>query len=44
MLEKIQSALNSFSNGDLTENALNLFQTLGYESERQRQVTSKKSL
>jgi adenine-specific DNA-methyltransferase len=35
MLEKIQSALNSFSKGDLTENALNLFQTLGYESERQ---------
>ncbi len=35
MLEKIQNALNLFSKGDLTENALNLFQTLGYESERQ---------
>jgi type I restriction-modification system DNA methylase subunit len=35
MLESIQSALESFSGGNLTENALNLFQTLGYESERQ---------
>lgn len=35
MLENIQSALKLFSNGNLTENALNLFQTLGYESERQ---------
>ncbi len=35
MLETIQSALNSFSEGDLTENALDFFQTLGYKSERQ---------
>ena len=35
MLEKIQNALNQFSDGNLTENALNFFRTLGYESERQ---------
>jgi hypothetical protein len=35
MLEKIQNALKSFSGGNLTENAIKLFQTLGYESERQ---------
>ena len=35
MLDKIQKSLDTFSGGDLTENALNLFQTLGYESERQ---------
>ncbi|MBF8275272.1 MAG: hypothetical protein HW390_345 [Candidatus Brocadiaceae bacterium] len=32
--QKIQSALQSFSEGNLTENALNLFQTLGYNTER----------
>ena len=32
--QKIQSALQSFSNGNLTENALNLFQTLGNNTER----------
>lgn len=35
MLDKIQKSLDTFSGGDLMENALNLFQTLGYESERQ---------
>ncbi len=35
MKQKIQSALQSFSKGNLTENALNLFQTLGYNTERQ---------
>jgi hypothetical protein len=35
MLDKIQNSLKSFVTGDLTENALNLFRSLGYESERQ---------
>ncbi len=35
MKEKILQSLKQFSSGNLTENALNLFKTLGYESERQ---------
>lgn len=35
MLERIQNALNNFSDGNLTENALSFFATLGYESNRQ---------
>ena len=35
MLERIQNALNNFSGGNLTENALSFFATLGYESNRQ---------
>ena len=35
MKQKIQSALQSFSKDNLTENALNLFKTLGYNTERQ---------
>ncbi len=31
----IKSCLQNFSNGSLTENALNLFKTLGYNTERQ---------
>lgn len=40
-LNAIQNALNAFSDGNLTENALNLFQTLGYESERQQPFDNK---
>ncbi|MBI5185417.1 MAG: Eco57I restriction-modification methylase domain-containing protein [Nitrospinae bacterium] len=33
--EQIQSALQRFAQGNLSENALNLFKTLGYNTERQ---------
>ncbi len=41
MLEKIQNSLEKFSRGNLSENALNLFQTLGYESTRQQPFDDK---
>ncbi len=41
MLEKIQNSLKAFSHGNLTENALKLFQTLGYESDRQQPFDNK---
>lgn len=33
--EEIKSAIRQFSQGKRTENALNLFKTLGYNTERQ---------
>ena len=33
--QKIKEAIQQFDNGNLSENALNLFQTLGYNTERQ---------
>jgi adenine-specific DNA-methyltransferase len=41
MLEQIKISLNSFSHGNLSDNALNLFQTLGYESDRQQPFDDK---
>lgn len=41
MLEQIQTALHAFADGDLTANALNLFKTLGYESDRRIDFDSK---
>ncbi len=41
MKENILQSLEKFSRGNLSENALNLFQTLGYESTRQQPFDDK---
>lgn len=38
--EQIKSAIQQFSHASLTENALNLFKTLGYNTERQATLDS----
>lgn len=40
-MQTIQSALNVFSAGDLTNNALAFFAALGYRSERQQPLDEK---
>jgi hypothetical protein len=41
MPEQIIISLKSFSHGNLTEKALNLFQTLGYKIDRQQHLANK---